>query len=102
MYRLIFIPDYQGFYTVFSPFAIWFFSVDPEFFKAEISHNGQYLNARYMFLHHCSPIYIESYFMTLAEFSTYLSSRTAPTFENIALAIFILCVVALVFYLDSH
>ncbi len=38
--------------------------------------------------------------MALAEFSTYLSSQTAPTFENIALAIFILCVVAIVLYID--
>lgn len=40
--------------------------------------------------------------MTLEEFSIYLNSRTAPTFENIALAVFILCVVAIVIYIDTH
>lgn len=40
--------------------------------------------------------------MTLVEFSTYLNDRTVPTFQNISLAVFILCVVAFVIYLDTH
>lgn len=39
-YRASVGANYQGFFTVFSPFAIWFFSVEIEwFFNAEISHN---------------------------------------------------------------
>lgn len=34
--------------------------------------------------------------------TNYLSARTAPTFENIVLAVFILCVVAVVIFLDSN